>query len=134
MNWKRIWLGGLLAAGVMTICDLLWLAFVIRTTPAGIGPVAAYRDIFLYLPPNLVAGMILTGLYAMARPRLGPGPRTALIICTLAFALVHLYTIFHIKAWFSAPLYVLVQSVGLWIKFAAATYLAGWQYIEKSPE
>jgi hypothetical protein len=35
--------------------------------------------------------------------------------------------------WMSYPMAAFTQLVTLWLKFAAATYLAGWQYIEKAP-
>jgi len=38
-----------------------------------------------------------------------------------------------LTVWLAAPGAAFFQMILLWLKFVAATYLAGWQYIEKAP-
>src|SRR5215470_10986782 len=84
MNWKRIILGGL-AAGVLF--DVLEFAF----SGALIGPgyAARLQVLGIHEEPSLAAlafivcwglllGWVAVWFYAAVRPRLGPGPRTAL--------------------------------------------------------
>ena len=87
--------------------------------------------------PNVIQawldGFFCSCLYAMVRPRLGPGPRTAVIVGTAIYFVKHGLTFIWIAAR-TPPQYPLALSVLLpWAKFIAATYLAGWQYIEKAP-
>jgi hypothetical protein len=82
--------------------------------------------------PSLIMGFLLSWLYALARPRLGPGPKTALIMGSIGFAFANPH-FFGISNWLAYPSVVLIQFVMSWLKFAAATYVAGWQYIEKAP-
>jgi len=82
--------------------------------------------------PSLIMGFLLSWLYALARPRLGPGPKTALIMGSIGFAFANPH-FFGLSIWMSYPGAALLQLVALWLKFAAATSLAGWQYIEPAP-
>ena len=114
MNWKRIWIGGLIAAAIL-LCFDWW----------------ASRSV-LVIPSELVTGFLLTWLYVLARPRIGPGPRTALLMATIAFFLSS-HPFLHAEEWKNDPLNEIEILGFAWLKFAVATYLAGWQYIEKAP-
>ena len=114
MNWNRLFTGSLIAAAALTFFD--WWAS---------------RSI-LVIPNELVTGFLLTWLYVLARPRIGPGPRTAILMATIAFFLSN-RPLLHASEWKNDPLNE-VEILGFaWFKFAIATYLAGWQYIEKAP-
>ena len=82
--------------------------------------------------PSLVSGFLLCWLYVLARPRLGPGPKTAIVMGSIGFIFAN-PNFFSWSVWVSYPLNALIQVAVLWLKFAAATYIAGWQYIEKAP-
>ena len=71
-------------------------------------------------------------LYALVRPRLGPGPKTALLMGSVVFLFAN-PQFFSSAMWASYPSAAFLQALLLWLKFAAATYVAGWQYIEKAP-
>src|SRR5439155_9174678 len=84
------------------------------------------------LVPGIVMGFLLSWLYVLARPRLGPGPKTAILMGSIGFAFANPH-FFGLTVWISSSMGALVQMVLLWLKFVAGTYLAGWQYIEKAP-
>ena len=134
MNWKRIWTGAALAAAVLWLFELGNLILTQRIMVpepnlmwGELVPIAGSLII-----PSLIAGFLLSALYALARPRLGPGPKTAVVMGSVGFAFANPH-FFGLSNWMSYPSVVLVQCVLSWLKFTAATYVAGWQYIEKAP-
>ncbi len=84
VNWRRVWMGGMLAALVMSIAwlpvVLIFRAEAIATLGAmGLSdrvtvPMMAY---VIVVTPGL--GILSVWIYAAIRPRYGPGPRTAVI-------------------------------------------------------
>src|SRR5258706_16467827 len=82
--------------------------------------------------PCLVMGFFLSWLYVLARPRLGPGPKTAIVMGSIGFAFAN-PQFFAVTVWMSSFTGALIFLVPSWLNFSAATYLAGWQYIEKAP-
>jgi len=134
MNWNRIWTGAALAAVILWLFELGNLILTQRILVPE--PNLMWGELvpisMSLIVPSLVAGFLLSWLYALARPRLGPGPKTALIMGSIGFAFANPH-FFGLSSWISYPSVVLVQFVTAWLKFAAATYFAGWQYIEKAP-
>jgi hypothetical protein len=134
MNWARIWLGAALAAIVLWVFDvgnLILTQRILVPEPNLMWSEIASISGSLILP-SLVMGFLLSWLYVLARPRLGPGPKTALIMGSIGFAFAN-PQFFAITVWLSSFTGALILVVTSWIKFGAATYLAGWQYIEKAP-
>lgn len=134
MNCKRIWTGAAIAAAVLWLFELGNLILTQRIMVPEpnlmwdeLVPIAVSLIV-----PSLIMGFLLSWLYALARPRLGPGPKTALIMGSIGFAFANPH-FFGISNWLAYPSVVLIQFVMSWLKFAAATYVAGWQYIEKAP-
>jgi hypothetical protein len=126
VNWKRVWTGTLLAGLVALAMDASFLYFL------GHWMIRAFLiDAAADLLPSLVMGFALTWLYVLARPRLGPGPRTALTTATVAWVLMIGFQLVNVRLWRSPA--ILIQAVLIWIKCALATYVAGWQYIERAP-
>jgi len=134
MNWKHIWIGAAVAAVVLWLFDLgnLILTQRIMVSEPNLlwGELMAISGSLVL--PSLVTGFLLSWLYALARPRLGPGPGTALLTGTIGFAFAN-PQFFSLSIWTSYPTAAFTQLATFWLKFAAATYLAGWQYIEKAP-
>ena len=71
-------------------------------------------------------GFFCAWLYAVMRPRLGPGPKNALITGTALFFIKQGLTLFISGRG-------ILWLVLLWIKLLIGSYIAGWQYIEKAP-
>ena len=134
MNWTRIWIGAVLAAAVLWFFDIGNLVLTQRILVPE--PNLQWGEILTIagslIVPNLVMGLLLSWLYVLARPRLGPGPKTALVMGSIGFAFANPH-FFGFAVWMSSATGAFIQMVLLWLKFAAATYVAGWQYIEKAP-
>jgi len=134
MNWKHIWIGSAIAAAVLWLFDLGNLILTQRIMVPE--PNLMWGELMMIsgslVLPSLLAGFLLSWLYALARPRLGPGPGTALLVGTIGFAFSNTQFV-GLSIWMSYPMAALAQLVTFWLKFAAATCLAGWQYIEKAP-
>ena len=134
MNWSRIWIGGLCAAAVLLCFDIgnLVLSQRILTPEPNLmwGELISIAGSLVV--PSLVMGVLLGWLYVLARPRLGPGPWTAVIMGSIGFAFANPH-FFGLTFWITSFSGALMQLAIAWIKFTAATYLAGWQYIEKAP-
>jgi hypothetical protein len=134
MNWIRIWTGAAIAAAVLWFFDignLILTQRVLVPEPNLMwGEVSSIAASLIV--PSLVTGFLLSWLYALTRPRLGPGPLTALVMGSIGFAFANPH-FFGLTIWMASPTGALIQMALLWLKFAAATYLAGWQYIEKAP-
>ncbi|OGR89354.1 MAG: hypothetical protein A2992_08105 [Elusimicrobia bacterium RIFCSPLOWO2_01_FULL_59_12] len=139
MNTQRIVTGGLLAGGVYFLLDYVinglllgssWHGLQLAGYLKGTNPLAMPA----YLLMDVGIGFILMWSYVLARPRLGPGPKTAFLMGTLAWFLVYAPISVNYALWFKIPssipvIYLLGGLVQCWV----AIYLAGWQYIEKAP-
>jgi hypothetical protein len=134
MNWNRIWRGTFLGAVVLWLFELGNLILTQRILVPE--PNLMWDELFpisgSLVVPSLVSGFLLSWLYALTRPRLGPGAKTALLMGSIGFAFANPH-FFTLANWLSYPSIVLVQMITAWLKFAAAAYVAGWQYIEKAP-
>ena len=139
MNWQRIGRGTLIAGLVVFFLDGFinhviliksWLAlheqgYLLSVRPYTV-PVFALQDFAI--------GFVLIWFYALARPRLGPGPRTALTTSTIAWFLLAVPTSLFQWLWLPIPGHITVTYlIGAFVQCYAATYLAGWQYIERAP-
>jgi hypothetical protein len=134
MNWKRIWIGAAYSAAALWLFDLgnlvLTQRLMVQEPNLTWGELVSISGSLV--APSLVIGFLLSWIYVLARPRLGPGPKTALLMGSVGFAFANPH-FFGVAIWLSAPLTVTIQCTAMWLKFAAATYLAGWQYFEKAP-
>jgi hypothetical protein len=134
VNWKHIWIGAAIGGAVLWLFDagnlILTQRIMVPEPNLMWGELITISGSLVF--PSLVAGFLLSWLYALARPRVGPGPRTAFLMGTIGFAFAN-PQFFSLSMWMSYPMAAFTQLVTLWLKFAAATYLAGWQYIEKAP-
>src|SRR5882724_4525129 len=102
MNWTRIWVGAALAAAVLWIFDIGNLILTQRVLVPE--PNLTWGELVSIggslLIPSLVMGFLLCWLYVLARPRLGPGPKTALLVGTVGFAFAN-PQFFSITVWLS---------------------------------
>ena len=93
INWGRVLLGGLLAGAVNNllqfIVNRLYLFREWGTAVKALGLPIVERSEFAWLFTilNVLAGIFVVWLYAMIRPRCGPGPKTA-ALAGLVFWLV----------------------------------------------
>jgi hypothetical protein len=83
INHTGVLLGGLVAGIVLVAYDFLMYGVVLRAefeaAMQAIGKTMDPNAIYLFVVLDLLFGVWFVWLYAMIRPRYGPGPRTALI-------------------------------------------------------
>jgi hypothetical protein len=129
MNWKKIGTGTLLAVIVISLFNhtVLWWNYM---RPAAIGP--SHFDSFKFeLLYTLLTAFLLAWLYAVARPRLGPGAKTAIAMGSAGFLLSSGAQWVIPRFLHDATAGDVIPLVLQWIKYVAATCAAGWQYMEK---
>ena len=134
MNWKRIWTGTAVAAVAFWLFDVANLVLTQRlmVSEANLMWSEIVSIAGSLVVTSIVSGFLLCWLYVLARPRMGPGPRTALLVGTIGFVFAN-PQFFSVTVWLSSFTGALIILSFTWVKFALATYLAGWQYIEKAP-
>jgi len=96
VNFGRVLLGGLVAGLVLSIGEYLLNGVILAkqmeadlrrmnlTPPGGSFVMAAIVLTF-------VLGIVVVLLYAMIRPRLGPGPKTAIITAVIVWFCIYVY-------------------------------------------
>lgn len=97
MNYGRVILGGLLAGLVLNIGEFVLNAFVLHKAmvdwstshnlPTDPGPTFLAVAVVL----TFVLGIVMVWLYALIRPRMGPGPKTAVIVALVLWFGVYVY-------------------------------------------
>ncbi len=84
INWIRVFLCGLVAGFVWTLLSIVLLLLVGGDLMAALRaaqPNVLSRGVHVFMfISNLAAGIWAIWLYAMVRPRFGPGPKTAAIV------------------------------------------------------
>src|SRR4051812_13346925 len=132
MNWKRIGTGTLAAGGLIFLVTILTNALFRHFS--GLTPLDFKLSEYLGLGAEaLLLGFFCIDLYAIARPRLGPGPKTAAIVGTTIYLIKFGFAFVWVLFGQSARLPAATQVVFPWLTFIAASYVAGWQYIERAP-
>ena len=94
MNWKRIILGGLAAGVLFDVLEfafsgaLIGPAYAARLQALGVRQEPSTAALAFFISWGLVVGWVAVWFYAAVRPRLGPGPKTALAVA-VALWIVH---------------------------------------------
>ncbi|MEE8137908.1 MAG: hypothetical protein V3T81_03410 [Thermoanaerobaculia bacterium] len=80
---------------------------------------------------SLLAGLVLVFFYVAARPRFGPGPRTAVIVAVALFVGGYLLSLvgYHMLGLFPDTMLVTWGIIGL-VEWILATLAGGWIYRE----
>jgi len=97
INSGRVLLGGLLAGLLLNISEFVLNEIVLGAQMKDFFTGHNFRDpggafIAIAVILTFVLGMILVLLYAMIRPRYGPGPMTAICAAMTAWFFVSIYT------------------------------------------
>jgi hypothetical protein len=97
MNFGRVILGGLVAGLVLNVGEFLLNAVILHNAmlgwaakhnlPPDPGPTFLVVAILL----TFVLGIVMVWLYALIRPRLGPGPKTAIVAALLLWFGIYVY-------------------------------------------
>lgn len=134
INWPRVLLGGVLAGVVINafefVTNVLFLAGEWEATmkAAGQTMVNSAGSIAIFLIWGFLSGIAAVWLYAAARPRFGPGPKTAALtgfaywflsaaLCALDEAGVGLYRLrlLTILGLITLVQYVVASLAGAWV-------------------
>lgn len=131
--------GGRLLAGAAAAGALIWLLegafgllYVDQMTAVladhGLGMQMSPSIIALTLVASLLAGLSVVFFYALARPRLGPGPRTAVIVAIglwvggwllalIGYRMIGLYPVRLLAMWGATGLLemILAGVLGAWV-------------------
>ena len=136
INFGRVILGGLLAGLVLNIGEFLLneVVFVKQmeemfsrlNVPRPGGSFIATAVCITFL-----LGIVIVWLYAMIRPRFGPGPKTAIIAAFVAWFGVYFYSGLLNASLFGIPAaYLLLGMVWGIIEYILAAVAGAWLYRE----
>ena len=136
INFGRVLLGGLAAGIVMTIGEYLLNEKVLGSQMKDYfsrhnfpGPGSNFMVIAI--AATVVLGIAIVLLYAMIRPRFGPGPKAAIIAALTAWFLVWLYNNLIGAALGFVPVNMLAIAFG-WelVEYLVAGLVGAWLYKE----
>ncbi|HEY4379802.1 MAG TPA: hypothetical protein VGN01_05615 [Acidobacteriaceae bacterium] len=135
INYRRVWLGGLLASLVLLVGEVAMIACLhtrlMAAREAAKLPTTAPNPV-LGIAELLLTGAFLVWLYAAVRPRFGARWMTAIRSGVAAwFAIVMITTVHMVNDNFGMPVYLLVV-VAVWMLpcVVAASLAGGWVYRE----
>jgi hypothetical protein len=136
INTRRVVLGGLAAGLVLNVSEsFLNMVVLAKANEASLKalnlPPIGGGAIAFYVAWGFLQGLVTVWLYAALRPRLGPGPRTAvlagLLVWLLAYAIPGLGNAFtHLTSW-SLALTFLGWTL---VEAPLVAVLGGWIYRE----
>lgn len=131
------WLAGGVAAGILIwvfegVASVLYMGEVEAALAAHNLSMEMSAGMFLLtITVSLLVGLTLVFFYAAARPRFGPGPRTAVIVAVALWFGSYLISLlgYGMLGLFPGGLLVMWAVVGL-IELILASLLGGWVYRE----
>lgn len=138
MNYKKILIGGIVAGFIINIIDFLVMILFTgklyeKLQAKGLilqSPRLPFE--YLWIFGMFVMGFLLAWFYAVARPRLGQGPMTALLVSFVLALMVHVPYNFAEASWaVTGRLIPLITMISGIVEFVIAGYVAAWIYKEK---
>jgi hypothetical protein len=136
MNTKRVWIGGITAGVVMLIINFAAVGSILTKRYMALTPVYYYKEPVLPFLPGWVLMFLATGvglawLYAAVRPRLGPGPKTALMIGVVVGLMIYVPSNFAEASWNTSGRFIpLVQMITGIFAILVGSLVAGALYKE----
>jgi len=140
-NWKRVFLGGLVAGVVLPILELAsmplfmpqWVSVMQSLLEHPIPTEYSVGDIVFGVVFSVILGIVIIWLYAAIRPRLGAGPKTAVIAGLFVWFLSALNDIaYSLSVFHLFPLKaVLIRSFSIIVPFILAALAGAWVYKEQ---
>jgi hypothetical protein len=131
VNAKRIIPCGLIAGAIIILGEVVRQAILPTPTPASAG--STPLGVFILRGASL--GILCLLLYAIARPRLGAGVKTAITVGILVFLVGTLFPPFGLTMQAFAPAQLLLETI-IWnaIQIPLATVAGAWPYRESVSE
>ncbi len=137
INVSRWLLGGLVASALIWVFEgaasVLYMADMEAALAAhGLGMPMTAGTWVLSVVVSLIVGLTLVFFYAATRPRLGPGPRTAVTVAVVLWAAGYLLSLIGLGMFglFPQRLLVLWGAVGL-VEMIVAGLVGAWLYREE---
>lgn len=136
MNYARIVLGGLVAGVVLNVGEFVLNEVVMKEQMAEMfrrfdipAPSGSFIAVAVILTFSL--GVLIVMLYAMIRPRFGPGPKTAICAALIVWFIVGVYMniLFGVFFGMSATL-IAIGMVWCLVEYCLAALAGAWVYTE----
>jgi uncharacterized membrane protein len=136
MNYGRIILGGLVAGLIMNIGE-----FVLNTKVLGPQMMAFFTEhgfkdpgtnfIIVAVVMTFLLGIVAVWLYALIRPRLSPGVKTAIVAAVLLWVAVYFYTgVINMFLFGISMNMMIIGFVWGLVEYIIATIAGAWVYTE----
>ena len=136
MNYGRIIIGGLLAGLVMNIGEFLLNDMVIGTQMKAFFAEHGFKEpggsfIIVAVLMTFIVGIVAVWLYALIRPRVGAGPKAAIIAAVVLWFAVYLYPGVINMFLFGIPMNMMIIAF-VWglVEYVLATIAGAWAYKE----
>jgi hypothetical protein len=141
INVAKVLMGGFAAGAVLAACDFAINNFVLaeawqRVLQARNVDVAASggnSEIVKFVLIDLLFGLLIVWVYAAVRPRLGPGPATAVKATLVVFGASALNMATFAPWMFSWDMFVRSAALGA-ISMLLAGWVGGWVYSEETDQ
>jgi hypothetical protein len=131
MNIKRVITGGMLAGFVIVTGEIARNVLL----GGGPSPSGGSMPLGVFILRGVSLGLFCVLLYAAIRPRLGPGPKSAITTGILVFLVGTLFPPFGLAMQTFAPARVLLETI-IWnaIQLPLATVAGAWLHREGASE
>lgn len=136
MNFGRVVLGGLLAGLVLNIGEFLLNEKVLKSEMVAFLTAHNFKDpgtnfIIIAVAGTFILGIVAVWLYALIRPRLGPGPKAAIVAALILWFGVYLYSGIINGVLLAIPTNALMIGI-VWglVEYIIATIAGAWVYKE----
>ena len=136
MNFGRVLLGGLLAGLVLNIGEFLLNDKVLGPQMTAFFSAHGFHDpgsnfIIIAVVMTFLLGIVTVFLYALIRPRLGPGPKAAIVAALIMWFGIYLYSGVINMFLFGIPMNMMIIAF-IWglVEYIIATIAGAWLYRE----
>ncbi|MFC1660580.1 hypothetical protein ACFL3S_03805 [Gemmatimonadota bacterium] len=136
INVGRWLAGGVAAAVVIFAVEGISSVFYIDQMTGSLAALGLEMDMTglargLAVLVSLISGLVLVFFYAAARPRFGPGPRTAILVAVVLWFGSHLLFLigYQMVGIYPTSLLVMWGAVGI-VEMIVAALVGGWIYKE----
>jgi hypothetical protein len=136
MNFGRVFLGGLLAGLIMNIGEFLLNTKVLGPQMMAFFSQHGFKEpggnfIVIAVTLTFILGIVAVWLYALIRPRLGPGVKAAIVAAFILWFGIYLYSSIFGMLLFGTPLnMLLIGCVWGLVEYIIATIAGAWVYQE----
>lgn len=136
MNYARVVLGGLLAGLIMNIGEFVFNDMVLGAQMKAFFTEHGFKEpggnfIVVAVVMTFLLGIVAVWLYALIRPRLGPGPKTAIVAAIILWFGIYLYSGVINGMLFGIPMNMMIIAF-VWglVEYIIATIAGAWAYKE----